>query len=243
MFVAFFYLLSLIYQWDFNRISVKGEINLCQVEKLYAKEIYKQIKLDILNLKIKDGDFLTLAELADKYNVSKTPVRDALGALEIQGYIKSLPRKGYLVKPVTQKNIRESFQMRFIFEKSAVNLAVKVANDLELESILELAMKFPSSSQNIEIAQFNELNDMFHMSIVRATHNSLLIEMSAGIMENLSRILMIDSKHLEFINEKEEHINIAKALLKRDSKEAEKLIIEHISHLETRVYSNERIRV
>ena len=105
---------------------MKGEINLCQqVDKSYAKEIYKQIKLDILNLKIKDGDFLTLAELADKYNVSKTPVRDALGALEIQGYLKSLPRKGYLVKPVTQKNIRESFQMRSIFEKAAVNLAVK----------------------------------------------------------------------------------------------------------------------
>ncbi|MFW2490016.1 GntR family transcriptional regulator [Clostridium chromiireducens] len=222
---------------------MKGEINLCQVEKSYAKEIYRQIKLDILNLKIKDGDFLTLAELADKYSVSKTPVRDALGALEIQGYLKSLPRKGYLVKPVTQRNIRESFQMRFIFEKAAVNLAVKVADDLELESILQLAMKFPDGSQKGNIAEFNELNDMFHMSIIRAAHNSLLIEMSEGIMENLSRILMMDSKNLEFINEKEEHIKIAKALIARDSKKAEELITEHITHLEARVYINESIIV
>lgn len=99
MFYCFFYLHLLIYQWDFR----KGEITLCQVNSSYAKEIYKKIKLDILNLKIKDGDFLTLAELAEKYNISKTPVRDALGALEIQGYLKSLPRKGYLVKPVTKK--------------------------------------------------------------------------------------------------------------------------------------------
>ncbi|RII35588.1 GntR family transcriptional regulator [Clostridium chromiireducens] len=222
---------------------MKGEINLCQVEKSYAKEIYRQIKLDILNLKIKDGDFLTLAELADKYSVSKTPVRDALGALEIQGYLKSLPRKGYLVKPVTQRNIRESFQMRFIFEKAAVNLAVKVADNLELESILQLAMKFPDGSQKGNIAEFNELNDMFHMSIIRAAHNSLLIEMSEGIMENLSRILMMDSKNLEFINEKEEHIKIAKALIARDSKKAEELITEHITHLEARVYINESIIV
>ena len=183
-----------------------------------------------------------MAELADKYNVSKTPVRDALGALEIQGYLKSLPRKGYLVKPVTQKNIRESFQMRSIFEKSAVNLAVKVASDSELEGILELAMKFPEGSQSSKIVEFNELNNMFHMSIIRAAHNSLLIEMCEGIMENLSRILMIDCKHLEFANEKEEHVNIAKALVKRDGKKAEELIIEHILDLQARVYSNERTK-
>ena len=226
----------LIYQWDFR----KGEIILCQVDNSYAKEIYKKIKLDILNLKIKDGDFLTLAELAEKYNVSKTPVRDALGALEIQGYLKSLPRKGYLVKPVTQKNIRESFQMRFIFEKAAVNLAIKMASDLELKSILELAMKFPESSELGKIAEFNQLNDMFHMSIVRAAHNSILTEMCEGTMENLSRILMIDCNNLEFVNEKEEHINIAKAMIERNSKKAEELIIEHISNLEARVYTNER---
>lgn len=222
---------------------MKGEIYLCQVEKSYAKEIYKQIKLDILNLKIKDGEFLTLAELADKYNVSKTPVRDALGTLEIQGYLKSLPRKGYLVKPVTQKSIRESFQMRLIFEKAAANFIIKAASDSELQDILELAMKFPEGSKDSKIVEFNELNNMFHMSIIRATHNSLLIEMSEGIMENLSRILMIDCNQLEFANEKEEHISIAKSLVERDVKKTEELITEHILDLQARVYSNERTMI
>lgn len=213
---------------------------MCQVDRSYAKELYKQIKLDILNLRIKDGDFLTLAELADKYNVSKTPVRDALGALEIQGYLKSLPRKGYLVKPVTQKSMKESFQMRYVFEKAAVNLAVNVATDSELESILELAVKFPEGSQSGKTAEFNKLNDMFHMAIIKAAHNSLLIKMCEGIMENLSRILMMDCKNLEFTNEKEEHISIAKALIERNCKKSEELIIEHISKFEARIYNNER---
>lgn len=220
---------------------MKGEIILCEDDKSYASEIYKRIKLDILNLKIKDGDFLTLAEFAEKYNVSKTPVRDALGALEIQGYLKALPRKGYLVKPVTQKNIRESFQMRLILERAAVNLVSKVASDSELQSILQLAMKFPDGSQSSDILQFNEQNDMFHLSIVKLTHNSLLIETCEGVMENLSRILLMDCKNLKFVNEKEEHINIAKALIDRDGKKAEVLIVEHISHLEARFFTNERI--
>jgi DNA-binding GntR family transcriptional regulator len=217
---------------------MKGEINLCQVDKSYAKEIYKQIKLDILNLKIKDGDFLTLAELAEKYNVSKTPIRDALGTLEIQGYLKSLPRKGYLVKPVTQKNIRESFKVRSILERAAVNSAVKTASDSELENILQVAMKFPKDSQSGEIEKFNKLNDMFHMLIIKSTHNSLLIEMCEGVMENLSRILLMDCKNLEFVNEKDEHINIAKALIERDSQKAEELIVKHILRLESRFYPN-----
>lgn len=217
---------------------MKGEINLCQVEKSYAKEIYKQIKRDILNLKIKDGDFLTLAELSYEYNVSKTPVRDALGALEIQGYLKSLPRKGYLVKPVTQRNITESFQMRSILEKAAVNLAVKIASDSELEEILNLAMKFPEELESNEASGFNKLNGMFHMLIVRATHNSLLIEMFEGIMDNLSRILRIDCKYVQFTNEKADHINIAKALVERDAKKADELVEKHMLHLKARVYAN-----
>lgn len=222
---------------------MKGEINLCQVDKSYAKEIYKQIKLDILNLRIKDGEFLTLAELADKYNVSKTPVRDALGALEIQGYLKSLPRKGYLVKPVTQRNIIESFQMRFIIEKAAVNLAVKTASDFELEEILNLAMKFPEGSQCDETIGFSKINGMFHMLIAKATHNSLLIEMFEGIMENLSRILMIDCKQVEFTDEKADHIKMAKALIERDGAKAEELLEKHILRLKARIYANARVNV
>lgn len=210
-----------------------------QVDKSFAKDIYDKIKSDILGLKIKDGDFLTLAELANKYNVSKTPVRDALGALEIEGYLTSLPRKGYLVKPVTNTNIKECFQMRLIFEKAAVHLVSKTATEAELNTILQLAMNFPDIHKKDNFSDFNSLNDSFHMSIIKATHNSLFTEMFKNIMENLSRILIIDSQHLIYKDEIEEHISIAKALIDRDSKRAEELIYKHISHLENRVYSSQ----
>jgi DNA-binding GntR family transcriptional regulator len=136
--------------------------------------------------------------------------------------------------------MRESFQMRAIFEKAAVSLAIKTASDSELEDILDLAMKFPEASQSSKVSEFNELNNIFHMSIVRATHNSLLIDMCEGIMENLSRILMIDCKQLEFLDEKKEHIKIAQALLERDIKKSDELITEHIAQFQARVYANER---
>lgn len=227
----------MIYQWDFNG---RGHGDLKETEESYSKEIYKKIKNDILNFRIKDGEFITLSELAEKYKVSKTPVRDALGALEIEGYLKSLPRKGYLVKPVTQKSIREAFEMRMIFEVAAAKIAIKTAGDDELKCILKLAEEFPDGNiTNINnLNFFNRLNNEFHMSIVKAAHNSLLMETGLNIMENLSRILVSDSYNLDFTNEKKEHKDIAQALINRDADKLERLISEHIIELENRVCAN-----
>lgn len=206
--------------------------------KSYSKEIYDKIKSDILKLNIRDGDFLTLSELADKYKVSKTPIRDALGALEIEGYLLSIPRKGYLVKPVTQRSIRECFQMRLILEKAAVGISVRVADSEELDDILKLASIFPEDADDGQAVEFNELNNSFHMKILHSTHNSLLVETFENVMENLSRILRLDSHNVELKMQKQEHINIAEALIKRDLIEAEKLVAQHILNLERRVCNN-----
>lgn len=207
-----------------------------------ANEIYQKIKYDILNIVIKDGEFLTLAELASKYGVSKTPIRDALNALENEGYLKSLPRKGYLVVPITQNDMREYFQMRIILEKSAASLAVRFAQQSELDDIMKLAMQFPKHNPEGDFAEFSRLNNIFHMSIIRAAHNTLMADICAGIMENLSRILMADSRQLDMSHEKEEHIAIAKALLDRDGVLVESLIIGHIIELQARAYRKQEGR-
>lgn len=206
-----------------------------QVEKSCAKEVYQKIKNDILKVKIKDGDFLTLAELADKYNVSKTPVRDALSDLEREGYIVSLPRKGYLVKPTTQKNIRDFFEVRLILETSAAMLAIENADDDELEEIYKMALKFPENVERTDSDEFSSVNDEFHILLMKASHNLQLTEICVAIMEKISRILLQDSRKLDFINEKKEHVDIAKALMSREKKSAEKLIKNHILEVEQRV--------
>ncbi|WP_244834031.1 GntR family transcriptional regulator [Clostridium sp. BJN0001] len=206
----------------------------------YAREIYLKIKSDILKLRIKDGEFITLSELANKYNVSKTPIRDALTALELEGYLTSFPRKGYFVKPITEQNMQESFEMRMIFEKESAKKAILKASDEELKSILHLAEKFPDNFDVRKIDEFNYLNDKFHMSIIKAGHNEMLYQMAENVFENLSRILIYDSRHLLFSNEKQEHINIASEMLNRNIDSAQKLICDHLVHLQKRVYENKK---
>lgn len=231
-----FYLSPLIYQWDFIRILGGGLIlGLNSIEESYSKEIYQKIKSDILNGAITDGEFLTLAELASKYQVSKTPIRDALGTLESKGYLISIPRKGYLVKPVTGRDIKESLEMRIIFEKAAARLAILNASDKELENICDLADQFPEKISQKELLQFNHLNDIFHMAIVKASHNSQLTQMYGQIMESLTRIRMQDTYYLTFPEEKVAHSEIARALMSRDVEKTEKLLDLHIYSLEERI--------
>lgn len=175
--------------------------------------------------------------MAHKYGVSKTPIRDALNALEKEGYLRTLPRKGYLVSPITRSYTREYFQVRLILEKAAASLATQNAYEKELDEIINLAKQFPTDAQECEISEFYRLNNIFHMSIVRASHNSIMVDMSAKVMENLSRVLMVDSNFLDFSNEQRDHYEIAQELKNRNSARAEKLIVEHISKLQTRFYS------
>lgn len=206
------------------------------IEESYSKEIYHKIKSDILNGAITDGEFLTLAELASKYQVSKTPIRDALGTLESKGYLISIPRKGYLVKPVTGKDMKDSLEMRIIFEKAAVGLAILNASDKELDQIYTLAKQLPEKISQEELLQFNHLNDTFHMAIVKASHNSLLTEMYAQIMESLTRIRMQDTYYLTFPAEKVAHSEIAKALMSRDLEKTKELLDLHVYSLEERMH-------
>ncbi|ROR31840.1 DNA-binding GntR family transcriptional regulator [Mobilisporobacter senegalensis] len=211
-------------------------MELSSIEESYSKEIYQKIKSDILNGAITDGEFLTLAELAHKYQVSKTPIRDALGTLESKGYLISLPRKGYLVKPVTGKDMKESLEMRIIFEKAAARLAILNANDKELEQLYQLAEQLPARIHQEELLQFNHLNDSFHMAMVKASHNSQLVEMYGQVMESLTRMRMQDTYYLTFPEEKVTHAEIARALINRDIPKTEELLVSHIYSLDERLH-------
>lgn len=202
---------------------------------LMAKEIYQSVKSDLLDLTIKDGDFLTLSNLAERYGVSKTPVRDALNELEKDGYLRALPRKGYLVVPLSQHDLKEHLQMRIILERAAACLAPSCASDAELAEIMRLAKSMPQS--NTSFQEFNCFNTLFHLQILEAAHNSIVVDTGRSIMEKLSRVLLRDSMRINLLHEQREHEAIAQALLQRDGALANELIGKHIIELQHRIYN------
>ena len=101
--------------------------------------VYAALKREILTCEIAPGTSLFEGQLAERLQVSKTPIRDALGMLVHEGFVQVQPRQGYRVSDITLGDVQEVFQMRMLLEPAAAELAAERANADQLKRLQELA--------------------------------------------------------------------------------------------------------
>ena len=99
--------------------------------------VYEFIRADILECTLAPGSRVFENDLARRYNVSKSPVRDALLRLQEQGLVDVLPRKGYLIRPISIADAHDLYAMRLLLEKSCVRCACDEASNKDLISLNE----------------------------------------------------------------------------------------------------------
>ena len=101
--------------------------------------IYLSLKQDILWLRLKPGTLLTEAYLADKFEISKTPIREALMRLSYDGLVTVFPRKGYCVSEISFSDIQDMHEYRYILENTCLNKVIDSATEEELEHLDSLS--------------------------------------------------------------------------------------------------------
>lgn len=109
-----------------------------------GESAYVALKDDILSCRLSPGDFVTEANLASRYGVSKTPVREAINQLAQEGYITSVPRRGTLVRPIELRDIQQTYLLRGLLEPPAASLAAEKASDGEIEEIRRILAEMTS---------------------------------------------------------------------------------------------------
>jgi len=140
------------------------------VNKLNTNEltIYQKIRNDIISGALKKDEKITEAKLAKKYEVSRTPIREALKQLELEYFIKN----SYIFIPTTEE-YRQIFEMRILLETHALKKAAIVYTDADLEEL--------KSYTEIDMHQEHEdkiiaTNDKFHQKIIAATRNQFILD-------------------------------------------------------------------
>lgn len=140
------------------------------MNKLNTNEltIYQKIRNDIISGALKKDEKITEAKLAKKYEVSRTPIREALKQLELEYFIKN----SYIFIPTTEE-YRQIFEMRILLETHALKKAAIVYTDADLEEL--------KSYTEIDINQEHEdkiiaTNDKFHQKIIAATRNQFILD-------------------------------------------------------------------
>jgi GntR family transcriptional regulator, rspAB operon transcriptional repressor len=190
--------------------------------------VYLQIKADILKGVIKAGDVLKESGLAQQYNVSKTPVREALCILAFENLVQALPRAGYLVRAITVKDVIETFQLRLLLEEEAAGLAVKLITDSEIQE-LEGMLDY----SGLVLEKGTAWNKRFHLIVAHASGNSRLERTIKQIYDEVDRMTLLDPMLIR--GDTDEHKCIVKAMREHDPQMARKCMRAHIEMARDRV--------
>jgi DNA-binding GntR family transcriptional regulator len=191
------------------------------------KTVYTSIRNDILGGVLRPGDRLSITELAERYDVSRTPVTQALNALSHGGFVESIARVGYFVSSLTIKDIRDMFDLRRILESASVELACERISDEQIALLEELNTTFVHG--NVEsYAVYLKNHRNFHYTIALATDNRWLADAFGELLDHMQRLFIIRlNACLERSDEiVEEHAEIIDALTNRDSQAARAVVLK-----------------
>lgn len=106
-----------------------------------STDLYINLRKDILQGRLKQGEKLTEQKICDEYGISRTPVREAFRQLELEGFIETLPNRGAFVRGFSPQDIQDLYELRKAYEILAVRWAIERITDKELEK-LEEAFEF-----------------------------------------------------------------------------------------------------
>lgn len=193
------------------------------------EKIFHKLRQDILNGKYKSGDNLVELKLAEEMGVSRTPVREAIRQLELEGLVTSIPNKGVIVKGFSKQDIEDMYLIRESLEGLAARWAIDRIKDeqlKELEDICEL-MEFYTDKGDLD--HVGELNSRFHEIIFEATKSRPLRQILSDFQYYVQAIRLASLKTPGRAHQSlKEHKAIVEAFKKKETEAGERVMLEHI---------------
>ncbi len=196
--------------------------------KSLTETAYAVLRERIITGELAPGMEVSEPELAEQLSVSKTPVREALARLCVEGFMEAYPRRGYRVTPVTIKDMNDLFAIRGMLEGTAAALAAKNLSDGELDALDRLADVRYEIGEKVSIKTFVDSNQEFHSAIAQGSRNPRLYALVMSHLEECARLFYMGA-HVRDINPEtnDDHHRIVAVLRQRDSEKAREAIIEH----------------
>lgn len=192
-----------------------------------VEHAYEYIRQAILNHRLKPGDRLREADLAETIGVSRTPLREALARLEFDGLIVNDPARGLAVTQLDYNMVGELYFIREVLEGSAARLAAQHASEVEVAIIEEICDQYRRATG--DGAALAMRNRQFHEALYRCAHNRYLVRTLDGLHDALALLgesMLLDPKRAE--QTLQEHAEIVEAIKARNPDAAELATRKHI---------------
>ena len=197
----------------------------------FADRAYPALRDVIVSLNVYDepGDVrLDARQPAQDPGISRPPVREAMGQLEREGFVRSIPRRGIYVVRKTKREVIEMITAWAALESMAARLITLNASREEITTLRAMFSRFDNGEIHARLDEYSEVNIQFHQAIIRMSHNTVLIHLAENLFAHMRMI------RRKTIGEEDradrsirDHMNIIHALEARETERAEELVRQH----------------
>ncbi len=215
-----------------DRMNTRNEDFVIENPKLIRDQIYTKIRREILSGNITPGSQLLEGRMAKQLNVSRTPVREALHALEMEGFVESFPRVGYRIREITWQEVTEIHTLRSVLEPLGARKAIENRDQTYIEVLEKAVEKAEADARQCSVDTFLQRDVAFDEVILRASGMKLLRDIWYRLRHRLTlfRVRIPEAVGIDArLRSIEGHRRILECLRARDEEAATAAIIEHLN--------------
>ena len=201
--------------------------------------VFKTLRQGILTGELKPGERLMEIHLANRLGVSRTPIREAIRMLELEGLVTMIPRRGAEVAQITEKNLRDVLEVRRALDALAVELACERITGEEKRALADACEEFEEATESKDAKVITQADVKLHDIIVKAARNDRLTRLGNDMSEQMYRYrfeyIKDETKHPSLI---EEHRVIYRSIVDCDKVTASEAIKTHIDNQEKSIINH-----
>lgn len=231
---------------------MEGQFQVDMNEFLPLRDVvFNTLRKAILTGQLKPGERLMEVHLAERLGVSRTPIREAIRKLELEGLVTMIPRRGAEVAQITEKSLRDVLEVRRALDVLSVELACERITQAELEELKEACDEFERMALGTTARNAGSITNpsviakadvALHDIIVKATGNQRLQQLVNNLSEQMYRYRFVyikdESQHEKLIAE---HREMYESIVSRDSKRASRAARIHIDNQEESIIRHIRL--
>lgn len=221
----------------------KFELSKIGSNLLLRDRAYEIIKEGIIIGYFKPGQELTEQYLSEELGISKTPIRDALRQLQVEGFVRLEPFKGAVVTEINRTDIHDILQLRLLLEPYAASVAATKISDDDLNQLNDVLTDMMAAFEKNDLIIASEIHKKFHSLINRKVGNQRVEQILDNLGDHMERFTIFSMKVPSNIESSvEEYKMIMQAMLERSPALAEEAMRKHIINVKKRFENNQLLK-
>jgi DNA-binding GntR family transcriptional regulator len=195
------------------------------------KSVYETLRTEILALTLQPGQPLDETSLAARFDLSRSPVREALIRLAVEDLVVTLPNRSTIVAPIDLANFPKYVDALDVAQRFNARLAAQLRTEADIKTMASRQRRFEAAIKSGNHLAMSETNKDFHMAIAEAGRNPHFIAFYEKLLDQERRMLHLHFQFLERMNEgyllTDEHHEMLAAIAAKDVERADRLAHDH----------------